>query len=142
MANVTYNTFKKRLIDGGITWSSADIRLLLITNGYTVDADDVFVNDLTPVSNELSGTGYTRKTLVSKSTSQDDVNNRAEGTADNVSFTGINAGTAAACVLFVQVTNDTDSWLICFIDTGGFPVTTNGGDLTIQWNAEGIIQLT
>ena len=38
--------------------------------------------------------------------------------------------------------DDTDAVLIAYIDSGGFPVVTNGGDLTIAWNAEGILQLT
>jgi hypothetical protein len=142
MANVVYNTAKKRLLDGGFNWGSLDLRVLLVTSGYVVDADDVFVDDLTPGSNELAGTGYVRKALASESTAQDDVNDRAEGDADDVTWTGINAGTTAAAVIFTQVTTDADSWLVAYIDTGGFPITTNGGDLTIQWNAEGILQLT
>jgi len=142
MANVAYNTAKKRLLDAGFNWASVDVRALLVTSGYSVDPDDTFVDDLTPGSNELSGTGYVRKALASESTSQDNTNDRAEGDADDVTWSAINAGTAAAVVLYAFVTNDADSWLIAYVDTGGFPITTNGGDLTIQWNAEGILQLT
>lgn len=141
MANVVYNTAKERLMKATFNWETVDLRVLLITNGYTVDADDIFVDALTPGSNELSGTGYARLVLASKAVTKDDTNDRAEGDAADVLWTGIDAGTAQAAILFVQVTNDADSWLVCYIDTGGFPITTNGGDLTIQWNAEGILQL-
>ena len=139
MANGGYNIAAKKMIDGNFNWASLDVRLLLVDSGYTYDKDHDFVADV--AANELSGTGYARKTLTGEATSQDDVNNRAEGDANDPTWTAINAGTAAAAILFAFVTNDADSWLIAHIDTGGFPITTNGGDLTIQFNAEGVIQV-
>jgi len=47
--------------------------------------------------------------------------------------------TANAAIIFKQGAADTDSELIAYIDSGGFPKATNGGDLTIQWNANGIV---
>lgn len=139
MANSGYNIAAKKFIDGTLNWASADLRLLLVDAGYTFDKDHDFVDDV--VADELSGTGYVRKTLAGEATSLDNVNDRAEGDADDVSWTGINAGTAKAAIIYVQVTNDADSYLVCYIDTGGFPITTNGGDLTVQFNAEGVIQI-
>ena len=100
---------------------------------------------------ELSGTNYAggyggsgRKTLSSKVITRDDVNDRAEFSAAPVTWTAINAGTAAAAVIIRErsLTGDTMSELIAYINTGGFPITTNGGDLTLTWNAEGILQLS
>lgn len=142
MANAAYNRGKKKFIDGGLNFATADLRVLLVTSGYTFNADHNFVSDLTPGSNELSGTGYARKTLASKATTQDDTNDRAEGDCDDIAYTAINAGTAAAAILFVQVTNDADSYLVGKYDTGGFPLVTNGGDATIAINAEGFLQIT
>ena len=140
MANTVYNIAKKKAIDGQFDWASLDVRVLLIKSTYAVDPDHQFVSDLTPGTNELSGTGYTRKTMANEATSQDDAGDRADGDGDDLVWSGINAGTAQAAVLFVQVTNDTDSWLIGYVDTGGFPIATNGADLQITWNAEGILQ--
>lgn len=141
MANGGYNIAAKKQIDGNFNGTSLDLRLLLVTSGYTYNPDHQFVADLTPGSNELSGTGYARKTLTSLATSQDNTDNRAELDCADVDFTGINAGTAAAAVVFVQVTNDADSWLAGFYDEGGFPFPTNGGNLTLQINAEGLVQV-
>jgi hypothetical protein len=52
------------------------------------------------------------------------------------------AGTAAAIIVIREFGGaDATSPLICYID-GGFPVITNGGDLTVQWDAVGVMTLT
>lgn len=142
MANAAYNLAKKKFLDGALNFASADLRVLLLTSGYTFDADHEFVDDLTPGSNELTGTGYARKTLAGKATAVDNTNDRAEGDAADVAYTAINAGTAAAAILYCHVTDDTDSYLVGKLDTGGFPLVTNGGDASLQVNVEGLLQIT
>lgn len=153
MANIVYNKFKAGVGDASIDWLNDVIKAMLVTSSYTPNADDTFIdaggaND--PIDHELSGTGYAagfagagRKTLSAKAVNQDDANDRAEfdDTAD-LTWTGIDAGTAAGVLIYKHITSDALSIPIAWIDTGGWPVVTNGGDLTIQWNAEGIIQLT
>lgn len=140
MANSGYNIATKKMIDGDFNGTSLTIKLLLVGTGYTFDKDHDFVDDV--VAQELSGTGYVRKTLASLATSLDNVNDRSELDAADVTWTAIDAATAKAAILYAFVTNDADSWLIGYIDTGGFPIVTNGGDVTLQWNAEGIVQIT
>ena len=41
-----------------------------------------------------------------------------------------------------EITDDTASPLIGHVDSGGFPIVTNGGDLNVTINAEGLIQLS
>lgn len=145
MANLVYNAAKAQLADGTIDYLNDTIQVMLVTSSYTPDADDTYIdaggaND--PVDHELSGSGYTRKTLASKAINTDNTNDRAEFDAANLTWTAINAGTAAAAIVFHNAgTGDTGAQMICYIDQGGFPITTNGGDLTITWNAEGILQL-
>ena len=151
--SLVFNRAKKELLDGTIDLVSDTIKVMLVTSSYTANADDDFVdnggaND--PIDHELSGTGYVagfagsgRKTLAAKAFSVDDPNDRGEfdDTAD-ITWTAINAGTAAGAIVYKHITADTSSVMIAYINTGGFPIVTNGGDLTIQWNAEGILQLT
>ncbi len=122
---------------------------MLVGSTYTADADHDYVNPSTYLQ-ELSGTGYTggyegsgRKSLASKTIVEDDANDRAEFNAAPVTWSSINAGTAQAAVMIREraATGDTMSELIAYIDSGGFPVVTNGGDLTFTPNAEGILQL-
>lgn len=141
MASFMYNRALERILNGDLLVASDTLKAMLVTSGYSANKDDDFVADTTPGSNELSGTGYSRKTLASKTVTRDDTNDRAEFDAADLTWTGINAGTAAAVIIYEEVTNDADSVLIAYIDSGGFPVTTNGGDLTVAWNAQGIFYI-
>lgn len=141
MANFVYTYAHKLMLTAGLNFTSHDIRILLVDNTTTADTekDAETISDFTTLG-ELSGTGYTRKALASEAVNQDDPNLRAEFDAADVTWTLINAGTAAGALIYRFVTNDADSVPIAFIDSV-FPITTNGSDFTIQWNAEGIIQL-
>lgn len=154
MANIWYNRGKKEVMDGTIDLVNDTIKVMLVTSGYTPNADHDFVDDgvsgasARPGQNELTGTGYQagfggtgRKTLGTKAVTEDDANDRAEFGAANLTWSAIDAGTAAAAIVYKHLTNDGASVLIAFIDTGGFPKVTNGGDLNVNWNAEGILQI-
>lgn len=92
---------------------------------------------------EFSGSGYNRQTLGSKTITQDDGNTRGEADAANVTFSGIDGATIAAALVFKEgPTDDTDSPLVAHITSADFPLTANGGDVTISWNAEGIVHIT
>ena len=154
MANLVYNLAKKELLDGSLDLVSDVIQVMLVTSSYVADVDNDYVDEVganDPIDHELSGTGYAagwagagRKTLAGKGFSEDDANDRGEfDDSADITWTAIDAGTAAAAILIKKGSaNDTDGLLIAYIDQGGFPVVTNGGDLTIQWNAEGILQLS
>lgn len=152
MASILYNLGKKELLDGTIDLGANTIKAMLVTSSYIANANNDFVADGgadDADDHELTGTGYDpgfagsgRKTLGSITIVEDDGNNRAEFDAADLTWSGIDAGTAAAVIIYRHLTNDGLSTLIAYIDTGGFPVVTNGGDLTITWNAEGIIHLT
>jgi hypothetical protein len=118
----------------------------LSTSTHVPNKDDVFLDDGGAndfVDGELSGTGYSRKTLASKTLTYDSANDRVEWDAADVTWTAINAGTAAQATVWDNAgASDAARRMLWNIDTGGFPVVTNGGDLTIQWNAEGIAQGT
>lgn len=150
--SLVYNRFKKEILDGTIDLSGGTIKVMLVTASYVANENDDFLEERADDANEheLSGTGYTagfasadRRTLAAKVFSEDDPNNRGEmdDTAD-ITWTGIDAGTVAGIVVYNHLTSDLLSVMIAYIDTGGLPIVTNGGDLTIQWNAEGILQLT
>lgn len=128
------------------------IRVMLCTASYVANRDNDLVdaggaND--PVDHELSGTGYVaghgntgRKTLASKTITVDKPNNRTEFDAADVTWPGINAGTTSQAEIHKEGSvDDTDARLVCHVDTGGFPLATNGTDLDIDWNSEGIFQL-
>lgn len=149
MASVMYNSAKGEFLDGTIDWDTdTDLKILLLegTTSTPTDPDHTVVNDI--VADEFSDTNYTgghagsgRKTLANKAVNVDNANDRAEADADDVTWTSLGGtNSVIGAVIFKENTADTDSTLICFIDLAD--TATNGGDFTIQWNAEGIFQLT
>ena len=138
-----YNNAKQQLASGNLNFATDDLRVALVMTNTTADTEDdvAFLADFTTLD-EFDGTNYVRKTLAGNALAKDATNNRSEFDANDVTWTALGAGTrqASGMILFLQVTNDSDSPAIAFIDDGGFPFTANGGDVTIQWNAEGIVQ--
>ena len=151
MANFHYNEAAKQVYDGSLDMLVHVIKVGLSTSTHVPDRDDDFLDEVGAddfVDGELSGTGYVsgfgnsgRKTLASPAIVVDKANDRAEFDAVDSTWTGIDAGTAAQATLLREITDDAASICIANVDTGGFPIVTNGGDLTIQWDGEGIIQL-
>lgn len=147
MADTVYNRGKYLITSGGVVWGTTDVRALLIVTGdngvlpssaWNVDLN--FVSELEAVTNinEMSGTGYVRKTMASFTVTEDDTNDRSVLTAANITWTAINAGTARAIVVYKYNASDAAAELISLHDTN-FPKVTNGGDLTVQWPASGVI---
>lgn len=146
MANFIYNEAKRAIAAAEIDFDAPnDFRVLLVMTNTTADTEDD-VNTISGFStlDEMDGSGYTRQSLTGDTLTEDAANNRAEYDASNITFTAVGAGTrqVQAAIVYKHVTNDSDSVPIAFIDTGGFPFTANGGDITITWNAEGIIQFS
>ena len=140
-----YNNFKELLLNGGVDLDTDTIQMALISDSiaYTPDPDnEVFVADVLDDVNasELSGTGYARQTL-NISASQDNANDQGVLDADDVTLSGLNAGTIASALIFKEVTNDADSPLIGHYTSSEFPMPTNGGDVTIQIDAAGLLTL-
>lgn len=137
MASILYTKLYQIALTGALDLEDDTINVLLVDDTYTANKDHDFVNDV--VGDELSGTGYTRKTLAGKSVTLDTGNDRVTFDATDPVWTGLDAGTIGGAVVFKQVTNDADSPLICFLDPTN--LTTNGSDVTLQFNAAGILRL-
>lgn len=127
------------IMDGTVDLLTNDIVALLLNGTHAFAATDTYISDIS--ANELSGTGYTRKTLSSKTVTRSNSPIRAVFDAADITWTGINAGTAAALVLAADLGADSASPLLVHIDSGGLPIVTNGGDLSTTWNASGIFYL-
>jgi hypothetical protein len=113
----------------------ADTYRCLLTDSYTYDATDVYVADTTPGTNELSGAGYSRPTLASKSRTV--ASNLITFDCTDPGFGSITAGeTATAMILYKFVTNDAASPLVAH-----YPMSkaTNGSAFTVVISASGLI---
>lgn len=121
-------------------------KIMLLKNSYAFDPDHKFVSQLTPATHECSVTGYTggfggagRKTLSSKTITEDTTNNRAVyDAADPTAWTALAAGnTLRFAAVIEEITNDAASRVIAVLDFGSDYIT-NGGDFTVVFNSLGI----
>ena len=132
MANALYPKWKEALINGAAnTALSGTVKVALVDTGtYTYSAAHEFLSS-------LSGRVGTDQTLGTKT--------YANGVFDaaNATFTAVSGNTCEALVIYIDTGVAGTSRLVAYIDTGvtGLPVTPNGGDITITWDASGIFAL-
>lgn len=138
MANRFYDSFKNKLLDigaaGAIDFNTDTVKAVLIDEGvYTYSAAHDFLNDVT-------GTIGTAQTI-----STPTVGVVAAGVfdGDNVTFTAVSGASVESILLYKDTGVAGTSALIGLIDqvAAGLPVTPNGGDITITWNASGILSI-
>lgn len=124
MANALYDFGRQGFLEGAIDWDTDDIRLALVSSGYTPNlATDDFVADLGANIVARSG-AFASKTV-------------AAGVADaaDVTLTAVTGSQATRIAIFKHTGSDATARLIALIDTAtGLPVTPNGGDIVIQWD--------
>lgn len=131
MANALYPKIKEALWQAQANLSSGTVKAALVDTGtYTYSAAHEFYSS-------VSGVVGTPGTIGTKTFT----NGLFDGA--DVTFTAVTGASAEAIVIYIDTGTPSTSRLIAYIDTGvtGLPVTPNGGDITITWNASGIVQL-
>lgn len=133
-----YNPFKEALGDGTIDMDGHTFVMLLVDSGYTFDAAQ---DQLADITNELSGNGYARVTLTNVTW------NRATGTVtftcDPAVFTASGGSIVARRAIIFDDTPAGDP-LVCsaLLDNTPADVTaTDGNTLTITPHASGVFTL-
>lgn len=133
MANALYPKWKQALLEftANNDLDGQTVKVALVTAGYTYSGANQYYSS---VSASVVGTP---QTLNSK-TFTDGVFD-----ADDVTFLSVSGSQVVALVIYIDTGNAATSPLVAFIDTGvtNLPVTPNGGDITITWNATGIFAL-
>lgn len=132
MAVVTFVWATSRDIElylGEWSWLDDTIEVSLHGNLYEPSTSDLTQADL---SDELSGTGYTRKTLTGKTYEEGDSEFEATLTADETFWTGLNAGEARTAVLSLS-TGEVLGYLPLRDANGNTDLTSTGGGGRITW---------
>lgn len=139
MADVIYNSFKAKIMDGSIDLDTDTINVALVTSSYTPDQDAH--EDYADITNEVSGTGYTSggAALANKAVSIDDTDNEGVFDADDVTWSSSTI-TARGAIIYKDSGVAGTSWFICYLDFTS-DQSSSAGDFTISWNAEGILNL-
>lgn len=134
MANAIYPIWKQELLQGTAnTALSGNVKAVLVDLAdYTYSAAHDFLDDVPVAARVATSANLTTKTY-------------ANGLfdADNATFTAVTGDVSEAVILYVDSGSAATSRLVAFFDTGvtGLPVTPNGGDINLNFNASGIFQL-
>lgn len=138
MANAIYPIYKQALLAGSTladldndTANDGPFVALVDTGTYTYSAAHDFYND-------LSGIVGTDQRITTPTVTT--------GTFDgaDVTFTSVTGNSVEALVIYRKNTGANTTWrLVAYIDTSvtGLPVTPNGGNISITWNASGIFAI-
>lgn len=137
MANAIYPKYKEALLNNSansaITGSgTTGLYVALVDTGtYTYSASHEFYSS-------LSGVVGTDQEITTPTLT----NGVVDG--GDVTFSAVSGNSAEALVIYRKNAGANTTWrLVAYIDTGqtGLPVTPNGGNITITWNASGIFAL-
>lgn len=139
MANALYPLWRQGLMLGtsgfNINQNTSDdgpYAVLVDTGTYTYSAAHDFYSD-------LSGVVGSGQRIANPS-----VSTGAVFDGDNLTYTAVSGNSVEALVIYRHNAGANSTWpLVCYLDTGitGLPVTPNGGDIGVTWNASGIFQL-
>jgi len=138
MANALYPLWKLQLYSftANNNLSTGDVKVALIdTANYTYSAAHQFW------SSAIAGLVDTPELLTSKTFSA------ATGVpvfdAADSTFLAVTGANVEALIIFIDTGTAATSPLVAYIDSSvtGLPVTPNGGNISITWNASGIFAL-
>lgn len=149
MANFIYNEAKRGLANKEIDLDTDTIKVALLMTNTTADTDrDADTLSAFVTLDECNGASYARQTLNGKALAEvAGASGYVKLTASDSVFATLGAGTRSVqgILVYKHVTNDADSVPIAFIDTVGsgpvLPFNGNGGNITIDWSGDGVIQI-
>ena len=139
MANALYPKWKEARLQGTAnaaldgSGTTGLYAIIVDTGTYTYSAAHEFYSS-------LSGLAGTTEQEIGTKTYTNGVLDGADVTLPSVTA----GATCEAIVLFIKNAGASTTWrLVAFLDTGvtGLPVTPNGGNVGISWNASGIFAL-
>lgn len=140
MADVIYNSFKRDIMNGSIDLDTDTINVMLVTSTYTPDQDAH--TKRSDVTNEVSGTGYSAggAALAGKAVTVDNTDNEGVFDANDLTWSTSTITARGAVLYKARGGASSADELICYIDFGSDKSST-AGNFTLQWAAEGILNL-
>jgi hypothetical protein len=134
MPNALYPLWKQSILQfaANNNLSTGTVNVALIDTGtYTYSAAHQFWTS-------ASGSAVGTPQVIGSKTFTNGVFDGAD-----VTFTAVTGNSAEALIIYIDTGTAGTSPLVAFIDTGvtGLPVTPNGGNINVVWNASGIFAL-
>jgi len=138
MANALYPKWKEAIIQASASsalngsGTTGVYAVLVDTGTYTYSSSHQYYSDLSGIVGSEVEIGATKS--------------YTSGVFDGAdcTFSAVSGATVEALVLFIKNAGANTTWrLVAYIDSSvtGLPVTPNGGDITVTWNASGIFAL-
>lgn len=146
MAPALYPLWKKALMDASADSSITDSAtlgpycVLVDTGVYTYSASHQFYNPALTTGSPVVGTA---QRITPTATSVGGTDGVFDG--GDLTYTAVTGASVEALIIYRLNTGANTTWrLMSYYDTagGGLPVTPNGGNITVTWNASGIFQLS
>lgn len=134
-------------------WSSttASFYITLVSNNYTPNETHVYASAFSGAELGSAGGSFTpgcggtiRISLTGRILNINTTSHQVEFQANTITWSGISTGTAHAFIVFHYATSgatqgsDASAVLICYNSLGGFPITTNGTNLTLSVTSAGL----
>jgi hypothetical protein len=137
MANAFYSSFLAGALKGEIDLLTDDIKVTIVdTADYTFAATDDFYSAI-PAAARVGESGNLANKSVSDATP-------SVFDADDITINSVTGDTSEAVVVWKDTGVEATSQLIAYFDTdggGAIEIIPNGGNITIQWNASGILSI-
>lgn len=137
MANLLYPAFRTAILTSAIVSMASDHRTILAdSTDYTYNAAHDFLNDVAGAARVATSGAMTNPTTGTVAAGTYD--------ADDITFSSVTGDSVEQIILYQHTGTETTSELVMFLDTGitNFPLTPNGGNIVLTWNASGIYQIT
>ncbi len=137
MANGLFTDYRNLVFGAGLNLTSLTIKAMFVDHAddTPVIATDNFIDDIASAARVPAIASC--PALASKT-----VGTVAAGVFDaaDTTFTSLTGDASESLILFEDSGTEGTSDLIAFWDTAtGLPLTPNGGNVTVTWNASGII---
>ena len=135
MSNQIYDKYKEALLDAlaNTDLNDGDVRVILIDAAdYTFSQAHDFLDDV-PGAARVATSGTMTTTTVTNGVFD----------ADDVVLALVTGDPSEALLFYIHTGVESTSRLVAYIDTGvtGLPVTPNGGNINLVWNASGIFKI-
>jgi hypothetical protein len=127
MASALFDKGREGFLDGSIDADTDNIQVLLVSSGYVTNtATHVHWSDIGSAYQVAICSGYLATKTVTAGVFD----------AADITYPAVVGSAITYIVGIKNLTVGTSSRLIFYIDTAtGLPVTPNGGDITLQWDA-------
>lgn len=138
-----YSNGLNQMAQGAILWKASGgstVKAQLTVSTYALDKEAH--DNLSDVSaSKVSGT--TDQTVALSDPAEDATNNQVEldSSAASVTYSAVASGTTGEVIVYKDSGVAGTSTLISYNDFSGGDITANGSDITVTWNADGILAL-